>query len=182
MSRVVFLLEEYSMKVLLDDLLPRLYPGLDFQCVHHEGKQDLEKSIPRKLRAWREPGVRFVILRDNDGADCTVLKQRLVNLCQHAGRPDSVVRIVCQELEAWYLADPEALAQAYDEPRLIQKLRAARFRNPDSVVSPSVEMEKILPLFQKVNGARLMAKTLSRERNTSSSFQALLKTLDSLAG
>ena len=51
MSRVVFLLEEYSMKVLLDGLLPRLFPGLLFLCVPHEGKQDLEKSVPKKLRA-----------------------------------------------------------------------------------------------------------------------------------
>ena len=60
MSRVVFLLEEYSMKILLEALIPRLVPSLPFLCVPHEGKQDLEKSIPRKLRAWREPGVRFV--------------------------------------------------------------------------------------------------------------------------
>ena len=39
------------MKVLLDGLLPRLVPGLQFLCVPHEGKQDLEKSVPRKLRA-----------------------------------------------------------------------------------------------------------------------------------
>ena len=182
MSPVVFLLEEYSMKVLLDGFLPRLYAGLDFLSVPHEGKQDLEKSIPRKLRAWREPGVRFVILRDNDGADCTVLKQRLVKLCLEAGRPDSIVRIVCQELEAWCLAEPEALAHAYNEFGLVKTLRAARFRNPDSVAKPSVEMEKILPPFQKAGGARLMAKTLSRERNMSSSFHALLKSLDSLVG
>ena len=56
MTRVVFLLEEYSMKVLLDGLLPRLFPGLPFLCVPHGGKNDLEKSLPRKLRAWREPG------------------------------------------------------------------------------------------------------------------------------
>ncbi len=64
MNRVVFLLEEYSMKALLDGLLPRLFPDLLFQCVPHDGKGDLERSIPRKLRAWREPGVRFVIVRD----------------------------------------------------------------------------------------------------------------------
>jgi len=60
MSRIVLLIEEYSMKVLLDSLLPRLFPNLEFLCVPHEGKNDLERSIPRKLRAWREPGVRFV--------------------------------------------------------------------------------------------------------------------------
>ncbi len=74
MSRVVFLLEEYSMKVLLEGLLPRLVPDLPFICVSHEGKQDLARSIPRKLRAWREPGVRFCVIRDNDGADCRALK------------------------------------------------------------------------------------------------------------
>ena len=70
MSRIVFLLEEYSMKVLLDGLLPRLFPGLAFLCVPHEGKQDLEKSIPKKLRGWREPGVCFVIIRDQGHGLC----------------------------------------------------------------------------------------------------------------
>lgn len=51
MSRLVFLLEDYSMKVLLDGLLPRLFPGLAFLCVPHEGKQDLDESLPRKLQA-----------------------------------------------------------------------------------------------------------------------------------
>jgi len=69
MSRVVFLLEERSMKILLEELLPRLVPGMPFICIPHEGKQDLEKSISRKLRAWREPGARFVVVRDNDGGD-----------------------------------------------------------------------------------------------------------------
>lgn len=55
------------MRDLLNGLLPRLYPELNFLCLAHEGKSDLERSIPRKLRAWREPGVHFVILRDNDG-------------------------------------------------------------------------------------------------------------------
>ena len=85
MSRVVFLLEEYSMKVLLEGLLPRLFPGLLFLCVSHEGKQDLERSIPRKLKAWREPGVRFCVICDNDGGDCGALRNRLVRALQ--GRP-----------------------------------------------------------------------------------------------
>lgn len=67
MRRIVFLLEERSMKILLDGLLPRLLPEVSFLCIPHEGKQDLEKSIPRKIRAWREPGICFVVMRDNDG-------------------------------------------------------------------------------------------------------------------
>jgi len=61
-GRIVFLLEELSMKELLEGLLPRLFPGLVFQCVPHEGKTDLDRSIATKLRAWREPGVRFIIV------------------------------------------------------------------------------------------------------------------------
>ena len=117
-KRVIFLLEEASMRDLLVGLLPRLYPNTVFECLAHEGKNDLEKSIPRKLRAWREPGVRFVILRDNDGDDCVRLKRRLLQSCQQAGRPDTLVRIVCQELEAGYLGEPDALAEAFENERL----------------------------------------------------------------
>lgn len=48
---IVFLLEEPSMKVALEGLLPRILPGENFRLIAHEGKQDLAKSIPRKLRA-----------------------------------------------------------------------------------------------------------------------------------
>ena len=165
MNRLVFLLEEYSMKVLLEGLLPRLFPDLSFLCVSHEGKQDLEKSVPRKLRAWREPGVRFIVIRDNDGGDCRALKRRLTKLCREGGRDDALVRIACQELEAWYLGD--------DELRLIGN--RAGYRDPDDVQQPSAEIAKLVPNFQKVSGARKMALKLSRNRNKSRSFQLLIK-------
>lgn len=70
MSRVVFLLEEYSMKVLLDGLLPRLFPELPFLCVPHEGKQDLEKSIPQVSGARR---LAQVLTRENRSRSFQVL-------------------------------------------------------------------------------------------------------------
>ena len=100
MTRVVFLLEEYSMQALLDGLLPRLFPDLPFQCVPHDGKGDLEKSILRKMRGWREPGVRFIVVRDNDREDCLRLKDHLCGLCANHPEEDWLVRIACQELEA----------------------------------------------------------------------------------
>lgn len=168
------------MRDFLKGLLPRLYPELCFHCVAHEGKSDLEKSIPRKLRAWREPGVRFVILRDNDGADCTLLKRKLLHICQESGRPDALVRIVCQELEAWYLGEPDALADAFETERLRNIGRKARFRNPDAVQQPSIALRSLVPGFRKVKGARMMARLLSRERNESKSFQVFLSGLDKL--
>lgn len=169
------------MKVLLDGLLPRLVPSLSFLCVPHEGKQDLEKSVPKKLRAWREPGVRFVVLRDNDGGDCLKLKDWLVTLCRNGGREDTLVRIACQELEAWYFGEPAALAGAFGIERLRDIGAKARYRDPDAVIRPSAEIESLVPEFQKVSGARRMATRLSRDGNRSRSFQALIAGIDRLS-
>jgi hypothetical protein len=181
MSRIVFLLEEFSMKVLLDGLLPRLFPDLPFLCVPHEGKQDLEKSISRKLRAWREPGVRFVVVRDNDGAECIGVKARLATLCQQAGRRDSLVRLACQELEAWYLGDPEALAAAFGDDRLRYLGTRGRFREPDAVAQPSRALGDLVPEFQKVSGARRMAPLLLPERSASRSFVVFVSAVERLS-
>lgn len=174
MSRIVFLLEEYSCKVLLDSLLPRLFPQLEFLCVAHEGKQDLENSIPRKLRAWREPGVRFVVVRDNDHGDCSTLKARLLGMCREAGREDSLVRLACQELEAWYIGDPEALAEAFEDPSLAKIGGKARYRDPDAVTQPARALEELAPGFQKVSGARAMAPRLDVSRSASRSFRTFV--------
>jgi hypothetical protein len=181
MSKLVFMIEEYSMKVLLEGLLPRFFPGLNFLCVSHEGKQDLEKSIPRKLRAWKEPGVRFIVVRDNDGENCTQLKQRLAELCREGHRPDSIVRIACQELEAWYLGDVEALAEAFGDDGLRNLNTKERFRDPDAVVQPARALMDLIPEFQKVSGARRMAQTLRRDASTSRSFQVFVAAVEGAA-
>jgi len=168
------------MKILLEGLLPRLYPDLSFLCVPHEGKRDLEQSVSRKLRAWREPGVRFCVIRDNDGADCRALQRTLVALCESGGRADTLVRIACQELEAWYLGAPEALAIAFENKSLSRLGRLARFRDPDTVVGPSAALAKRVPEFQKVSGARRMARVMSRE-SASPSFRFLLAGIDRLS-
>ena len=180
MNKIVFLLEEASMRELLCGLLPRLYPDLTFDCLIYEGKSDLEKNIPLKLRAGWPPGVRFVVLRDNHGADCVQLKRRLLNSCQEAGRADTLVRIVCQELEAWYLGEPDALADAFENERLRTIGRKARFRDPDAVPKPSKALRQLVPEFQKSSGAATMACFLTREGNNSKSFQVLLSGLDKL--
>jgi len=180
-KKVVFMVEELSMKHLLDVLVPRLYPGLDFVCVPHDGKKDLAASLPRKLRGWREPGVQFVVLQDQDLADCRKAKWALASICSRAGRPDAVVRIVCQELEAWYFGEWAAVERAYGMPAasLSSKASHARFRVPDAVPKPSNAMKEILRPFQKGTGARLIGQHLSRE-NSSQSFRAFLQGIDRL--
>ncbi|MDQ7784167.1 MAG: DUF4276 family protein [Desulfomonilaceae bacterium] len=168
------------MKTLLDGLLPRLIPEMSFICIPHEGKQDLEKSIPRKLKAWREPGARFVVIRDNDGGDCPALKQRLVALCNSSGRSDVLVRIACQELEAWYIGEPQAMAKAFGNSQLNDVGSKSRYRDPDAIQQPSREIAKLVPQFQKVSGARRMASCLSRNGNHSRSFRATMDGIERL--
>lgn len=173
-GRVVFLLEEPSMKAFLREFLPRIIPGWregeHFLLVPHEGKSDLENSIVRKLKAWREPGVRFVIVRDNDGADCVALKARLLGLCQGVPR-QVLVRLVCQELEGWYLAQPRALAAAYpSRGKAIRKL-ASRYADPDTCASPSRELARVIPEFQKQDAARRLGQRLAPHDTRSASFR-----------
>lgn len=180
MNRIVFLLEEYSMCVLFEGLMPRLFPGVPYLCVSHDGKKDLEKSFPRKLKAWNEPGVRFCVIRDNDGADCRVLKQHLVELCPEDRRERCLIRIACQTLEAWCFGDPDALARAYQRPELGDIGRKAGFRDPDTISNPSGKLQEFVEEFQKVSGARALGRELTRQ-NASTSFQALLAGIDRLA-
>ncbi len=179
MNKVIFLLEEPSMQILLEGLLPRLFPNLIFHCTPHRGKRDLDRSIPAILRDWREPGARFVVVQDNDNGDCYALKDRHRQLCRQGGREDFLVRIVCQELEAWYLGEPNAMAVAFGDERLRRIGRRAQYRNPDTRPKPSGDVEKLVPEFQKIAGARQMAEHLTREGNGSRSFAVFL---DGVAG
>ena len=185
-GRIVFLLEEPSMKALLDTLLPRLFPGwvegVHFQSVPHEGKSDLDRSIPRKLAAWRIPGDRFIVVRDNDNVECKDLKKQLRSLCKKSGRPDTLIRLVCQELESWYIGDVGALAKAFDLPRLDSALMRKRFTSPDDWQKPSVEVKRLVPEFQKLRGARAMAEHLMPEQNRSHSFRVFLQGVLKVAG
>ncbi|ABC75910.1 hypothetical cytosolic protein [Syntrophus aciditrophicus SB] len=175
MEKIIFLLEEPSMKVFLEEFLPRFLPDLEYLCITHEGKQDLEKSIPRKLKAFRR-GV-FVIVRDNDGADCYFVKKRLMDLCKGGGQSDVLIRIVCQELESWYLGVMDVLADVYNRPRLTGLNRKAKYRNPDRLGSPSSELVKLIPEFRKIEGTRQMgtAMPLRETENFSISFQFFIK-------
>jgi hypothetical protein len=185
-GRLVFLLEEPSMKVLLEGLLPRLVPGWTagehFLCVPHEGKSDLLRSVPRKLAAWRTPDDRFVVMHDNDGADCQVVKARLAHLCAESRRPDTLVRLVCQELEGWYLGDLDALAEAFEAPKLLAPAARKRYLDPDAVMKPSEELKRLVPAFQKSVAARRMGTALrDPHQNRSRSFQVFVAGVRRLA-
>lgn len=163
------------MREFLDRLLPRVLPeGVHPTLVPHEGKSDLEKSIPRKLRAWRTPNTRFIVVRDQDAGDCRQVKERLMQLCEEAGRPDTLVRIACRELEAFYLGDPDALAAVIGDEAIPARLRAARFRDVDAVPRPSAAVLEWAKDHGKMSLAREMGAAIHIDSCSSTSFQQLV--------
>ncbi|MDX2034025.1 MAG: DUF4276 family protein [Blastocatellia bacterium] len=175
MKQIVFLIEEPSMRELLKAILPTLIPSdVHWVLIVHEGKQDLERSIPRKLRAWQNQDARFVIVRDVDSADCVPLKQKLKDLCDETGRADYLIRLVCRELESWFLGDLKAVAVAFDLPRLAKLAARGKFRDPDRLGNASEELRRLVDGYQKIGGARAIAPHLDLSNNQSKSFQVFL--------
>lgn len=171
--KLIFLVEEKSMMTLLSGILPRIVPNdISFQIIPHEGKSDLEKSIPVKLRAWNEPNVKFVIVQDQDANDCKELKKKLVDLAKPYGRT-FLVRIACHELESWYFGDIKAIEQAYnlDWSKIRHK---ARYRVPDKIVFPKKALKELIPSHSQILGARKIAPYMDISNNTSHSFNVFV--------
>lgn len=182
MTTLVLLLEEPSAREMLKGLLPRILPGdVKPRYIVFEGKQDLDKQLVRRLRGWKMPDSRFVVLRDQDAGDCRVIKKSLAEKCHQAGRSDAVVRIACRELEAWYLGDLAAVETALGISGVSKHQNKARYRNPDSVVNPSSELIRLTRnAYQKVAGSRAIGPELVIDNNPSRSFRNFVAAIQSL--
>ncbi|ADU65732.1 hypothetical protein Selin_0997 [Desulfurispirillum indicum S5] len=184
MTELVFFHEEPSAKAMLEGLIPRLLdnPRVQVRYIVFEGKQDLEKRLPLRLRAWQNPEARFLVMRDQDSGDCKEIKAKLLSICHSAGRPDAVVRIACHELESFYLGDLNAVAKAIGPSRLSGQQNNAKYRNPDRLNNASQELKRLAQSYQKISGSCAIGQTLSLEGNRSHSFNQLLDGIRKLTG
>lgn len=174
----VFFLEEPSAEDFLRGFLQdRIPPNVELHFQVFEGKQDLERQLIRRMRHWQRPNSRFLVMRDQDSGDCRVIKARLKALCLQAEQPHAVIRIACRELEAFFIGDWNAVATAFDRPALVHHGRAAKYRDPDTLGSPSEELKRHLPGYGKRDGARRISRCMDPNHNRSQSFQALFNTL-----
>lgn len=186
MRELVFLLEEPSAKAMLESLLPRmLNEGTQFRCIPFEGKQDLEKQLVRKIRAYQNPRARFIVLRDQDShPDCTVVKNRLLERCDESGKAARcLVRIACRELETFYLADLPAVEQALGLKGLTKNQHRNNFRVPDHLGSPSRELKRLTAnRYEKIAGSRAIGLHLNVDNGRSPSFRNLIAAIRRLEG
>lgn len=186
-ERLEILVEEPSMEFFLRGLLPRVLPAqfrLDENCFirAHEGKSDLQKSLPKAVQAYKyyPCTVRLLVIQDQDSNDCIVLKKRISDLINNAAsNTHSLVRIACKELENWYIGDLLALEQAYPSFKARKYTRKAKYRVPDRLQGAD-EMRRLVPDFQKIDAARKMARHIEIHRNQSASFQHLVSGVQKL--
>ena len=189
MKRLVFLLEEMSTQKFLMNFLPELgfrkeeylFPKI------YQGKQDLLENFIRELRGWGVPGIRFIMLVDKDGDECRELKARILAKAEKKCRKQFEqlrVRILCRELEAWYLGDLAALRSVYPGNWKLQEPR-----NPDEVENPKPSrfLENKIPDFDKREIPATMGEILGRKcaedtgegfgGNHSPSFRCFVRTM-----
>jgi len=182
---LIFLLEELSIKNVLEQLLPQIIPPkLNYICIPHQGKQDLVKSIPIKIKAFQfAPATKFVIIHDQDSHDCKQLKAELLKICQDAGKSDVLIRIICHELESWFLGDLVAVEKAYQlKPQSLSKKQTQKnYRDPDQLNSAKQELRKLVGEYYAGTHSKKIAPCLSLTKNKSRSFQIFLDGINKLS-
>lgn len=187
------LVEERSAEQALRVLLPRMVPSADFEVRVFQGKTDLLKKLPDRLKGYANWITRadtcLIVLVDRDDDNCRVLKTNLEQTAAAAGfltaavaplgcRVEVVNRIAVEELEAWFFGDVAALCAAY--PGVPVSLgHQAKYRDPDAIAGGTWEaLERVLQErryhlagLAKVTAAAEIAQHMNVDVNRSRSFQ-----------
>jgi hypothetical protein len=166
------------MKNVLDVLLPRILPeNVSFLVHPHQGKGDLEKALQDTVPSIsKKPGAKILIICDQDKEDCKSLKNKLLEKIFNRCKCDYFVRIVCRELESWFLGDLEAVEKAYPRSKAQQYANKKELREVDSVQKPSQSLLKKIPelsgkeTLPKLEVSKKVAKHMNIDSNKSSSF------------
>jgi hypothetical protein len=182
MTTIAFFLEEPSAKVMLEGFIGANFnydpAEYDLRFIVHEGKQDLENHLERRLKGWHLPNTVFLVMRDQDSGDCKAIKQGLLKKCRNAGHPDTIIRIACHELESFYLGDPAAIEKGLELTNMVKRNNRNKFKEPDKVDQPSKALKTLTKKkYQKIDGSRRIAPFLNPAINQSHSFNVLYQSL-----
>lgn len=180
--------EEPSMKKVLDVILPKILPeNVNFQILVHQGKQDLENALQSTLPSLsRIPGIRIVITRDQDREDCKAVKQHLTELVGKRCNAPVLYRIVCRELECWFLGDLPAIEKAFPRFKAAKYMNKQRYKDVDEVMDAEAVLLDIIPQYKgrqylpKIETASQIAPYLIIDGNRSKSFNHFISGIQKL--
>lgn len=181
--------EEPSAKNVFEIILPKILPdGVFFRVYPHQGKQDLEKAIRTTVPSISKiPGAKILITRDQDSADCIDVKEKIREIIAEKCHCDYAIRIICRELESWFLGDLAAIQSAYPRFRPEHYSNKADFRNVDKITQPNNYLKKILPEYSdretlpKLEVSENIAPFLNLSSNKSESFNQTITAITTLA-
>lgn len=199
LERLIVYVEEFSMEVALEYLLPEIIGEIDFEIRRFQCKHDLLKKLPLRLKgfsSWLPETWAILVLVDLDDEDCLLLKQQLEDIAANAGlitkstagygnKFQVVNRIAIEELEAWFFGDWSAVQAAY--PRVSESVpRKEGYRNPDAIAGGTWEaIERIMKHagyfkggLRKLELAREVAQHMNPSNNKSHSFNAFKEAVE----
>ncbi len=179
--------EEASMKAVLDVIIPKIVQDVPYRIFIHQGKQDLEKALKTAVPSVSKmPGARILIIRDQDSGDCEEIKRSLIDIVGENCACPVLFRIVCRELECWFLGDPDAIEQAFPRFKARQHKNKKLFRNVDSIPNAPQILLKMIPDYKdrtylpKMETAKRIALMMHIDSNKSLSFRHVLTGIQKL--
>lgn len=200
---LIFFTEEQSAEAALSNIIPKIIDTNEhsFQIITHNGRNDLMKKLPNKLKAFlqsNQPDEKYIILVDRDSNDCKMIKNQLEEIALELGigtktNPKSdgtfkvVNRIAIEELESWFIGDQQAIETAF--PGINSTFFSQqRFKDPDSIKGGTCEnFERLLRRagyyragLAKIDAARKVSEYMNPLLNKSRSFQCFLEGVQSI--
>jgi hypothetical protein len=180
------LAEEPSIQPVLERMITSIAPTITTEIRWFQGKHELEHLLQGiTLSISKMPHSAILVTRDQDEEDCKLLKQRLLGKMRHR-TSNSRIRIVCRELEAWFLGDLQAVEMAYPRSKATKYQNKSELRDVDTLPQPSQYLKKIIPDFAKlpylpkIKAAKKIAPYLNLQNNQSKSFQWTLQAIKAL--
>lgn len=92
------------------------------------------------------------------------------------------VRIVCHELEAWYLGDLDAIERVFPRFHAASYRGKKKFHQPDECNYPKQELKKIVGEYAQIATAKAIAPHLNIEDNSSPSFRCFISGVRAMVG
>ncbi len=177
--------EEPSIKYVLEKIIYKMnFVEDEFRIHSHQGKNDLITALNKTVPSIsRIPDSKILITIDQDKNDCISLKNEIQQIIEPSCACDFKIRIICKELEAWYLGDMNAIENAYPRFKAENYKNKSKYRNVDKIVSPNLEVLKIIPEYNpfkrlpKIEAAIRISPFLELDGNKSSSFNNTIKAI-----